>query len=350
MTGATGSFNNSVASFISLTASTGTVTTLTATNATVTGNFVVNVNGTTGASLKLYGDYTPGAALSNSQLGDALFLQTSSVAGAGLRFGFGSAGTNASSLNLLPTYVVTTNHSTLDDGSGNASLGGNLSVSPGSASNAKLSLYGSIANPTGFYYGFGANSSQLQYNSQGGHAWFNQSTAASAQTNIMTLSSSGQLSVGSASVTGPLLISNGELTTNGSTYVIIPNRTATYTMALTSSLFWNWSWSGSTFTTNNITLNNSDYSQSSNTVTFANSGYYTFAGSASNSNLSNNNWGITISGSGFTSYPSSWQDSAAATVLTYNSYILVLTTPCTATFAIGSSSAVNGSFTILRIS
>ena len=82
---------------------------------------------------------------------------------------------------------VHTINTILDDGSGH------MSVSPGTASPSKLSLYGGIANPTGFFYGFGAYNGAVQYNSQNAHTWFTQATPTGAQTQLMNLSQSGAL-------------------------------------------------------------------------------------------------------------------------------------------------------------
>ena len=111
---------------------------------------------------------------------------------------------------------VYSQNSTLDDGSGK------MSISPGSGGVSKLSLFGSISAATGFYYGFGATNSQLQYNTQGGHAWFSQTTASGAQTPLMALSSSGALTTTTAAGTTRNTLDDS----NGNVSIVSSNATA----------------------------------------------------------------------------------------------------------------------------
>ena len=105
---------------------------------------------------------------------------------------------------------VHTINSILDDGAGH------MSVSPGTASPSKLSLYGGIANPTGFFYGFGAYNGAVQYNSQNAHTWFTQATSTGAQTQLMNLSQSGALTTKSGTT---LDDGSGNQTLSGSLFL-----------------------------------------------------------------------------------------------------------------------------------
>ena len=105
---------------------------------------------------------------------------------------------------------VHTINSILDDGAGH------MSVSPGTASPSKLSLYGGIANPTGFFYGFGAYAGAVQYNSQNAHTWFTQATPTGAQTQLMNLSQNGALTTKSGTT---LDDGSGNQTLSGSLFL-----------------------------------------------------------------------------------------------------------------------------------
>jgi hypothetical protein len=96
--------------------------------------------------------------------------------------------------------AVYTSRSILDDANGN------MSINPSSGGVSKLSLFGDITNATGFFYGFGAASTQLQYNSQNNHAWYSQASATGARVNPMILYSTGQLGL-SSTTTGTTMSS-----------------------------------------------------------------------------------------------------------------------------------------------
>ena len=113
-------------------------------------------------------------------------------------------------------------NNTLDDGSGK------MSISPTTGGTSKLSLFGTISAATGFYYGFGATNSQLQYNTQGGHTWFSQTTASGAQTPLMALSSSGALTTTTAAGTTRNTLDDS----NGNVSIVSSNATAYGTSAL----------------------------------------------------------------------------------------------------------------------
>ena len=107
---------------------------------------------------------------------------------------FGQLVSTGASLAAISGASLNYNNATL----GTATTTGNVSVNPTSTGVSKLSLFGSIASPTGYFYGFGAINNQLQNNSQGSHAWFTQSSPQTAQTTLMVLSSGGALSTTTA--------------------------------------------------------------------------------------------------------------------------------------------------------
>ena len=169
------------------------------------------------------------AGLGNGQVVVANFGQTTGTANgaAQLGYAFNTNYTGSSfSMGLVSspnklfvngTGVVGTNHTTLDDGSGNLTVSGNISIAPTTAGLAKLSLFGSIASPTGFFYGFGANNAQLQYNSQAGHGWYSQTSVTGTQTPLLVLNSTGSLVTtnSNGSTRSVLDDGSGNLTTGG---------------------------------------------------------------------------------------------------------------------------------------
>lgn len=88
---------------------------------------------------------------------------------------------------------LSTSRSTLDDTFGNMSVGGQLNVGNLTGATSKLSLFGNISNPTGWFYGFGATGNLLTYASQGGHSWYTQTTNTGLQQNTLSLGSNGSL-------------------------------------------------------------------------------------------------------------------------------------------------------------
>ena len=182
-------------SAITLSAPTGAFTQLNATSGNIT-----SLSGTTSTHTSVVGGT---GSFTNLLTGTGAFISIRSASGSFTNL-IGGTG--------MFVGPLSTTNSVLDDGVGNANLGGFLSVSPTVAGISKLSLYGSIANATGFYYGLGAYNSQLQYNSQANHGWFTQTTSTSTQTSLMVLSATGALVMKSGTI---LDNGSGNTTTSG---------------------------------------------------------------------------------------------------------------------------------------
>ena len=174
----------------------------------------VNQAGTTTLGLSIQCSPTGAYGFSDAVVGDAVYQ---AQANTNALFGFVGAGAGQGSqpsllrLNYANSSVKTKNN-TLDDGSGN------MSINPTVGGTSKLSLYGSIAAATGYFYGFGAAAGLLQYNSQGGHTWFSQGSATGAQTSLMSLSSTGALTL---TGTGFSVSSNTAVPSNATTNTVL---------------------------------------------------------------------------------------------------------------------------------
>ena len=181
------------------------------------------------------------------------------------------AGVHLDSGATMPLYlqpsggVLRSANNVLDDGAGNVSAAGTLSLGTNNVASAvALSLYGSTANATGYFYGLGCASGTasgaLQYYSQLQHNWYSQTTATGTTVNTMNLGATGTLGL-----LGTLVMRNtNNITTQVGTFTFpsspgtlaLASFTPSYVVATSSTV------SGSQFTTWTLRNSTSDWSVS----------------------------------------------------------------------------------------
>ena len=194
------------------------------------------------------------------------FTQVGTTASNGFMQAYTSDSGATMPLYLQPSGgVLRSANNVLDDGAGNMSAAGTLSLGTNNVASAvALSLYGSTANATGYFYGLGCASGTasgaLQYYSQLQHNWYSQTTATGTTVNTMNLGATGTLGL-----LGTLVMRNtNNITTQVGTFTFpsspgtlaLASFTPSYVVATSSTV------SGSQFTTWTLRNSTSDWSVS----------------------------------------------------------------------------------------